>query len=85
MNCIDYNEVCERYSDLLRAKHVCVIGGGLVGVEISSEIAVRFPEKQVTLISRSRLLERCCEDAHTKCLALLQKLKVTSLYSCESV
>ena len=50
MNCIDITEITSRYSEVVHARSVCVIGGGPVGIEVAGEIAGRFPDKQVALI-----------------------------------
>lgn len=46
-------------SDLAAADSVLVVGGGLVGVELASEIISSFPKKDITLVTAGdRLLER---------------------------
>lgn len=34
-----------------QARRICVVGGGSTGVEVSAEIALTFPQKQVTLVT----------------------------------
>lgn len=59
-----------------------VVGGGPVGVELAAEIADVYPEKRVTLISRS---DRLCNGMPLKigdaCLAWLRKRHVEVLLS----
>lgn len=44
---------------LSEAKHVLVVGGGLIGAEVAGEIATKCPEKRLTVIHPpDRLLER---------------------------
>eukprot|EP00698_Gefionella_okellyi_P000033 TRINITY_DN1001_c0_g1_i4.p1 TRINITY_DN1001_c0_g1~~TRINITY_DN1001_c0_g1_i4.p1 ORF type:complete len:253 (+),score=52.88 TRINITY_DN1001_c0_g1_i4:722-1480(+) len=70
VNAVNFEEIMARHDDLLKAKRVCVIGGGPVGVEVAGEIAQNFPEKEVVLMSRGDLLERCCKAAHENCYRL---------------
>lgn len=47
------------YENLSKAKKVLIIGGGLVGVELTAEIASHYGDKGITLIhSHKRLMER---------------------------
>jgi len=57
------------------AKNITVIGGGPVGIEVVGEIAVKFPEKTITMISqRTILLERAVPKAHKNLLNFFSKL-----------
>lgn len=47
VNCVNFREVLERHKDLERARRVCVVGGGPVGIEVAGEIASRFPDTKV--------------------------------------
>ncbi len=47
------------YEKLCRAKKVLLIGGGIVGVELSAEIATHYKDKEITLVhSGERLMPR---------------------------
>lgn len=53
--------------DLAKAKRVLVVGGGLVGCELATEIAETWPEKQVTLVeSHAELVHRAKEPQQDK-------------------
>jgi NADH dehydrogenase FAD-containing subunit len=44
---------------IVNAKHILVIGGGLIGTEIAGEIVTKMKDKHVTIIhSKDRLIER---------------------------
>ncbi|CAK7331997.1 unnamed protein product [Dovyalis caffra] len=59
------------------AQSVLIVGGGPTGVELAGEIAVDFPEKQVTLVhSGSRLLEFIGPKASDKTLQWLTSKRV---------
>ena len=63
---------------LKRCDSVCVIGGGLVGLEISGEIAEIFKDCKVTLVSRSnKVLSRAPDEmAHKSAMARFAELGV---------
>lgn len=47
------------YEKLCRAKRVLIIGGGIVGVELSAEIATHYKDKEITIVhSGERLMPR---------------------------
>src|SRR3989344_1818011 len=49
----------ESYKKIQKSKKIIVVGGGVVGVELASEIATHYPEIKITLVhSGSRLIER---------------------------
>ncbi|CAL1367361.1 unnamed protein product [Linum trigynum] len=59
------------------ASSILIVGGGPTGVELAGEIAVDYPEKQVTLAHNgSRLLEFIGPKAGDKALKWLQSRKV---------
>lgn len=59
-------EVSKAHEQLVRAKNVLIIGGGIVGVELAGEIADPFPDKRVTLAhSGDRLLSELKPKAST--------------------
>ncbi|CAI0544026.1 unnamed protein product [Linum tenue] len=59
------------------ARSILIVGGGPTGVELAGEIAVDYPEKQVTLVHNgSRLLEFIGPKAGAKALKWLKSRKV---------
>jgi NADH dehydrogenase FAD-containing subunit len=53
---------------IFNAKHVLIIGGGLIGTEIAGELVTKMKDKQVTIIhSKDRLIER--NPAKASCYA----------------
>ncbi|MDP2628446.1 MAG: FAD-dependent oxidoreductase [Nanoarchaeota archaeon] len=49
----------EYHEKLRKSENIIVVGGGIVGVEMTSEICTKYPGKRVTLIHNKReLLER---------------------------
>jgi len=55
---------------------ITIVGGGLTGIELASEIAEVFPELQVSLVSQTRLAETWSEAARAHVLASLRRLGV---------
>ncbi|HLC31977.1 MAG TPA: FAD-dependent oxidoreductase [Candidatus Nanoarchaeia archaeon] len=52
------------HDQVIAAKKVLVIGGGLVGVEIAAELAGHFKDKEITVVhAHGRLMERLPERA----------------------
>lgn len=59
------------------ARSIMVVGGGPTGVELAAEIAVDFPEKEITLVHDGpRLLEFIGPKASDKTLEWLKKKNV---------
>jgi NADH dehydrogenase FAD-containing subunit len=53
------NTLRESFYTLRKVKHILIIGGGLVGVEMAAEIISHFKGKEVTLVhSQSNLIKR---------------------------
>jgi NADH dehydrogenase FAD-containing subunit len=64
------------------AKHVLVIGGGLVGVEVAAELKTAFPKIQVAVVhAHDRLLERNSEKASKIAHDFLLKYGTHILYN----
>ena len=61
-----------------QTRRIIVVGGGVIGIEIASELAYHYPEKRIQIMTRSsKLLRRCGnEKAHEKALVRLQELGV---------
>jgi NADH:ubiquinone reductase (H+-translocating) len=55
---------------------VTVVGGGLTGIELASEIAESFVDIQVTLVSQARLAETWSAAARVHALGSLRRLRV---------
>ena len=55
---------------------VTVVGGGLTGIELASEIAESFVDVQVTLVSQTRLAETWAAAARVHALDSLRRLGV---------
>jgi NADH dehydrogenase len=55
---------------------VAIVGGGLTGIELASEIAESFPGLQVSLVSHARLAESWSEAARVHALASLRRFGV---------
>ncbi|KAL0476702.1 apoptosis-inducing factor 2 [Acrasis kona] len=61
--------------DIQGAKHVTIVGGGSVGIELMGELNDHFPSVPVTLIhGKSQLLERTSKDAHSYILNWVEKV-----------
>ncbi len=75
---INRDKSLQEYStQLYSAKHILIVGGGLVGIELAAEIATTFPEKQITLChSQSCLLERCIPKVQDSVLSFLKKKEI---------
>jgi NADH:ubiquinone reductase (H+-translocating) len=59
-----------------RAGRVAIVGGGLTGIELASEIAERFAELQVTLVSQTPLAETWSAAARAHALGSLRRFGV---------
>jgi NADH dehydrogenase FAD-containing subunit len=55
---------------------VTIVGGGLTGIELASEIAESLPGLQVSLVSQARLAQSWSEAARMHVLASLRRLGV---------
>ncbi|XP_031486165.1 uncharacterized protein LOC116254744 [Nymphaea colorata] len=77
-------EFQESYEKIKASNSVLIVGGGPTGVELAGEIAVDFPEKQITIVHKgSRLLEFVGPKASEKALAWLTSRKVQVLFNQE--
>jgi NADH dehydrogenase FAD-containing subunit len=64
-------------NDIQNAKSVAVIGGGLVGVEIASEIICKYPQKEVIIVhAHQELVPRLPEKAQAFAEKFLKDRKV---------
>ncbi len=57
-----------------RSGRVTIVGGGLTGIELASEIAESFSDLQVSLVTQTRLAESWSEAARVHALASLRRL-----------
>ena len=71
----------EAHKELDQAKHVVIIGGGLVGIELAAEIAEHYTDtKKVTLIhSRNELIPRQTSKARLYAKRFFEKRNVALL------
>lgn len=74
-------EVLDYNFKLKKAKRVTIIGGGLVGVELASEITSRFKEKEITIIQADeKIMPRSSERSIKYAKEFLEKSKVKIIY-----
>ena len=67
-------ELKESSDRLLNAKTVKIVGGGIVGVELASEIVEAFPDKSIILVhSKQNLMERNNKKSQYLALKFLEK------------
>ncbi|HEV8331740.1 MAG TPA: FAD-dependent oxidoreductase [Steroidobacteraceae bacterium] len=59
-----------------RSGRVTVVGGGLTGIELATEIAESFPDLQVSLVTQTRLAETWSAAARAHALETMQRLGV---------
>eukprot|EP01040_Poterioochromonas_malhamensis_P016314 gene16314-18490_t len=65
------------YSDLLKANHIVIAGGGAIGTEAAADIKLRHKEKKVTLIhSESEVLTLLKDPFRLKATAFLEKIGI---------
>jgi len=60
----------------VRGGRVTVVGGGLTGIELATEIAESFPELRVSLVSQARLAETWSGAARVHMLEAMHRLNV---------
>ncbi|XP_061342871.1 uncharacterized protein LOC133289005 [Gastrolobium bilobum] len=71
------NEYIEENQKIKSAHSILIVGGGPTGVELAGEIAVDYPDKNVTLVHKgSRLLEFIGAKASEKSLKWLKSKNV---------
>lgn len=72
----------EHHKKLQEAKIITVIGGGLVGVELASEIIEKYPEKNITIIqSGNRLMPRLNIKSTKYAQKFLEKKNVKIIFN----
>lgn len=59
-----------------RSGKVTIVGGGLTGIELATEIAESLPDLQVSLVSQTRLAESWSAAARVHALEAMQRLGV---------
>ncbi|MFA5857020.1 MAG: FAD-dependent oxidoreductase [Candidatus Pacearchaeota archaeon] len=70
-------DIRDSYNKLKKSKNILIVGGGLVGVELASEIATKFKDKEIGLIdSNDRLISRNPLKASKYVEKFLKKHKV---------
>jgi len=76
---IDYRrkQIQSEFKSYKRSDHICVVGGGLVALEIGCEIKEKCPDTKVTYVTRgTRLLRRAAPAANEKAQAYLKELGI---------
>ena len=77
---VEFRSVSDIHRALQKAAahrgRVTIVGGGLTGIELASEIAESFADLQVSLVSQTPLAETWSEAAHAHALASLRRLRV---------
>jgi NADH dehydrogenase FAD-containing subunit len=72
-------QAIKKFNEVLpQTKTVLIAGGGPVGVETAGEIAAKFPQAKITLVSAGPILERN-KSLSQKALKMLQNAKVEVL------
>ena len=76
------NHIGSYYNKIKDAKKITIVGGGLVGVELSAEIVTNYKNKEVVLIDdKSKVMERTPEKASAYAEKFLRKNKVILVYN----
>lgn len=72
----------EKYNDIIKAKKIIIIGGGLVGVELSAELASHFKDKEITIVEyNNRLISRQSEKSSEYAKNFLGKRNVNIMFN----
>ena len=72
----------QEFNSLQEAKDVLVVGGGVVGCELASELKGAFPDKNVTIVeSNSTLLKRTPPRAQQLARRALEKMGVKMIFN----
>jgi NADH dehydrogenase FAD-containing subunit len=70
------------YDEIKNSKSVLVVGGGLAGVELVSELCCKYPDKKLAITTQgSRLLNGMPGKAHTIAENFLRKYNVEMMYN----
>lgn len=86
VNCTNASDVISNYKKIHDAKSIAIIGGGPVGVEMAGELLIKYPEKNIHIISsRNQLLERCCKAAHKNTKKFFDSFKHSNIVLGNSV
>lgn len=72
----DANRLQARLSQLDRSATVSIIGAGLTGIEVTAEIAEKYPQLQVRLISRGAIAESLSESGRHAIMKRLSAIGV---------
>lgn len=76
------NHLRQYHEHLAKAKNIVIVGGGLVGVELTAEIVCAYPEKKVTIVhSHDRLMQRNHQKAIAHATKFLTRRKVSIIYN----
>jgi NADH dehydrogenase FAD-containing subunit len=75
------NHLRNYYSKLCKSEKILIIGGGLVGVELASEIITHYPNKEITIVhSKDKLIERNHDNAIVYADKFLRKQGVKIIF-----
>jgi apoptosis-inducing factor 2 len=75
-------EVIQNTRRLQDAKTILIVGGGLIGTEVASNLSRKFPEKQLILVHpHTRLLERNTKRVSRYAKKYLEEHKVQIIYN----
>lgn len=73
--------LAKELAELPRGSRVLLVGGGLTGVELATELGDRYPALKFVLLTRGRLLGGWSQTARTQALRALQARHVDLLES----
>lgn len=71
---------------LLDSEKVLIVGGGIVGTELCSEIVMKYPKKEITIVhARDSLMQRQNKNARKYAQAVLENKKVNLIFEEKAV
>ncbi len=72
----------EAYEKIKKSKKICIIGGGIVGVELAAELCTHYKDKEITLIhAHSNLMERSNKKTSNYAKSFLEKNGVKIIFN----
>ncbi len=75
------NQTLLALDKLTKSDHILIVGGGLIGVEVASEIITKLSGKKVTIVhSKNHLIERNTKHASKIAEAFLRKNNVNIIF-----
>jgi len=74
-------QACEIAEKIQNAYHILIVGGGVIGTEITGEIITKAPQKKLTFIHpRNHILERLPSDASDYSIDFFKKNNVKLIF-----